>query len=192
MVHPARCPDYRQPFFRFAMRVDGMRNRGRTGPDENLNLSGENVLRSVVHGLLDRGKLLISKALAPARGRDYSEATLRIRVIVAALLVTAATAPLLADQRDDAKKQVQFGIEVAQRNLWVEALLRWQRAVQIDPTYAAAYNNLAIGYEHEGDLDKARAAYEKALQLEPDNALIKQNYELFKEINDRTSRDNGK
>ena len=116
---------------------------------------------------------------------------MRIRALLAALLVTVAAAPLLADQRDDAKKQVQFGIEVAQRNLWVEALLRWQRAVQIDPTYAAAYNNLAIGYEHEGDLDKARAAYEKALQLEPDNALIKQNYELFKEINDRTSRTNG-
>ena len=116
---------------------------------------------------------------------------MRIRALLAALLVTVATAPLLADARDDAKKQVQFGIEVAQRNLWVEALLRWQRAVQIDPTYAAAYNNLAIGYEHEGDLDRARAAYEKALQLEPDNALIKQNYELFKEINDRTSRTNG-
>ena len=116
---------------------------------------------------------------------------MRIRALLAALLVTVAAAPLLADQRDDAKKQVQFGIEVAQRNLWVEALLRWQRAVQIDPTYAAAYNNLAIGYEHEGDLDKARTAYEKALQLEPDNALIKQNYELFKEINDRTSRTNG-
>jgi len=145
----------------------------------------------MVHGLLSRGKLLISKALAPRVRRDYSEATLRIRALLAALLVTVAAAPLLADQRDDAKKQVQFGIEVAQRNLWVEALLRWQRAVQIDPTYAAAYNNLAIGYEHEGDLDKARTAYEKALQLEPDNALIKQNYELFKEINDRTSRTNG-
>jgi len=35
-----------------------------------------------------------------------------------------------------------------------EALQRFQRAVQIDPTYAAAYNNLAIGYEHEGDFDR--------------------------------------
>jgi Tfp pilus assembly protein PilF len=61
-------------------------------------------------------------------------------------------------------------------------------APQIDPTYAAAHNNLAIAWEHEGDLDKARAAYEKALELEPNNAFIKQNYELFKEINDRTSR----
>jgi Flp pilus assembly protein TadD len=116
---------------------------------------------------------------------------LRIRALLVALLVTVAAAPLLADARDDAKKHVQFGIQVAQRNLWGEALARWLRAVQIDPTYAAAYNNLAIGYEHEGDFDKARAAYEKALQLEPDNALIKQNYELFKEINDRTSRTNG-
>jgi Flp pilus assembly protein TadD len=83
---------------------------------------------------------------------------------------------------------VEFGISVAQRGLWREAIYRWERATQIDPTYAAAHNNLAIAYEHEGDLNKARAAYEKALELEPDNALIKQNYELFKEINDRTTR----
>jgi Flp pilus assembly protein TadD len=72
--------------------------------------------------------------------------------------------------------------------LWREAIYRWERATQLDPTYAAAHNNLAIGYEHEGDLDKARGAYEKAMELEPGNALIKQNYELFKEINDRTTR----
>ena len=56
------------------------------------------------------------------------------------------------------------------------------------PRYAAALNNLAIAYEHEGELAKARGAYEKALELEPDNALIKQNYELFREINDRATR----
>jgi Flp pilus assembly protein TadD len=107
-------------------------------------------------------------------------------VLVALLLVMAA--PLAADARSDAKKQVEFGIAVAQRGLWREAIYRWERAAEIDPTYAAAHNNLAIAYEHEGDLAKARVAYEKALQLEPDNTLIKQNYELFREINDRTSR----
>jgi Flp pilus assembly protein TadD len=126
-----------------------------------------------------------------ARARDYSEATVRTRALLAALILTVAGAPLLADARDDAKKQVEFGIVVAQRGLWREALARFQRAAQIDPSFASAYNNLAIGYEHEGDLEKARAAYERALQLEPGNAYIKQNYELFKEINDRTSRDNG-
>ena len=77
---------------------------------------------------------------------------------------------------------------MAQRGLWREAIYRWERAAQIDPNYAPAHNNLAIAYEHEGDLPKARAAYEKALELEPNNALIKQNYELFREINDRTTR----
>ena len=111
-----------------------------------------------------------------------------IRALFAALLFASAVSPLAADARDDAKKHVEFGIQVAQRGLWREAIFRWERAAKIDPTYAAAHNNLAIAYEHEGELDKARAAYEKALELEPNNALIKQNYELFKEINDRTSR----
>ena len=114
---------------------------------------------------------------------------MRIRVLVVLVaLVTMAAAPLAADARRDAKQQVEFGIAVAQKGLWREAIYRWERAAQIDPTYAAAHNNLAIAYEHEGDLSKARASYEKALELEPNNALIKQNYELFREINDRTTR----
>jgi len=112
------------------------------------------------------------------------------RATVAALLFLLSLAgPVAADQHDDAKEQVEFGIQVAQRGLWREAIYRWERATQIDPSYAAAFNNLAIAYEHEGQLDKARAAYEKALELEPSNTLIKQNFDLFKEINDRAKKD---
>jgi len=92
-----------------------------------------------------------------------------------------------ADARSEAKSQVEFGINVAERGLWREAIYRWEKAVELDPTYAQAYNDLAIAYEHEGQLDKARKAYEKALELAPNNAQIRQNYELFKEINDRTN-----
>ena len=109
-------------------------------------------------------------------------------MVVLLLASPLAVVPLNADARSDAKKQSEFGISVAQRGLWREAIYRWERAVEIDPSYAAAHNNLAIAYEHEGEMDKARAAYEKALALEPDNSFIKQNYELFKEINDRTTR----
>ena len=110
-----------------------------------------------------------------------------VSVVLAGLLALAAS-PAWADARDDAKKQVEFGIAVAQKGLWREAIYRWERATQLDPTYAAAQNNLAIAYEHEGELTKARGAYEKALEIEPGNALIKQNYELFREINDRATR----
>ena len=112
--------------------------------------------------------------------------------VVITLLSALTAAPAYADARGDAKKQVEFGISVAQRGLWREAIFRWQRATEIDPTYAQAFNNLAIAHEQEGQLDKARQAYEKALKLEPNNALIKQNFDLFKEINDRTGRTDGR
>lgn len=114
------------------------------------------------------------------------------RLVVVALLSALSAAPAYADARGDARQQVEFGIAVAQRGLWREAIFRWQRATELDPNYAQAFNNLAIGYEHEGDLAKAREAYDKALRLDPTNANIKQNYELFKEINERSGRKDGK
>jgi len=109
----------------------------------------------------------------------------RLVALSIAMLLTAA--PALADARKDARDQVEFGINVAQRGLWREAIFRWEKAVEIDPTYAEAYNNLAVGYEHEGQLDRARRAYDRALELQPANAQIRQNYDLFKEINDRSA-----
>jgi Flp pilus assembly protein TadD len=110
-------------------------------------------------------------------------------VAVAALLLGVAQ-PVRADARSDAKSQVDFGIKVAQNGLWKEATYRWEKAVELDPSYAAAWNNLGIGYEHEGRFDDARKAYEKAVALDPKNILIRQNYDLFKEINDRAKRRN--
>ena len=111
------------------------------------------------------------------------------RLLSVVVLLTALGGVGYADDaRSEAKAQVEFGIAVAQRGLWKEAIYRWERATQIDPTYAAGFNNLAVGYEHEGLLDKAAEAYERALKLEPNNALVRQNFELFKEIHDRTTQ----
>jgi Tfp pilus assembly protein PilF len=109
-------------------------------------------------------------------------------LVVAAAIVAFAPHARAADARSDAKEQVEFGIKVAQNGLWKEASYRWEKAVQIDPTYAAAWNNLAVAFEQQGNFDKARAAYEKAVELDPKNLLFRQNYDLFKEINDRTKR----
>jgi Flp pilus assembly protein TadD len=112
------------------------------------------------------------------------------RAIAVAALLTGVAQPLWADARSEAKSQVDFGIKVAQNGLWKEATYRWEKAVELDPTYAAAWNNLGIGYEHEGRFEDARKAYEKAVALDPKNILIRQNYDLFKEINDRAKRRN--
>jgi Flp pilus assembly protein TadD len=113
----------------------------------------------------------------------------RIRPTVAVFFsLMFATSVAYADARGDSRAQVEFGIVAAQKELWKEALYRWKRATEIDPTYAAAFNNLAIAFEHEGQFEEARKAYERAIEIEPNNALIKQNYDLFREINDRSNR----
>ena len=111
-------------------------------------------------------------------------------VVVLAALVFFAPAVSAGDVRSEAKEQVEFGIKVAQSGLWKEATYRWQKAVEIDPTYPSAWNNLAIAYEQQGNFEQAQKAYEKALELDPNNAMIRQNYDLFKEINDRAKRRN--
>src|SRR6478672_9847248 len=109
-------------------------------------------------------------------------------MIVAAAIVAFAPSAVAADARSQAKEQVDFGIKVAQNGLWKEATYRWIKATEIDPTYAAAWNNLAIAYEQQGNFPEAQKAYEKAVQLDPKNQMIRQNYDLFKEINDRAKR----
>jgi Flp pilus assembly protein TadD len=157
--------------------------------------------RTINPAWLVRGTCLAESAresrCAPAV-RCYSDSKFpmlfRALVVATALVVFAppalavAAEPVDADARSEAKEQVEFGIKVAQSGLWKEAAYRWERAVQIDPTYGAAWNNLAIAHEQQGNFDKAREAYEKAVTLEPKNLLFRQNYDLFKEINDRAKR----
>lgn len=110
------------------------------------------------------------------------------RAFAITVLLFAFPSASFADARSDAKAQVEFGIKVAQNGLWKEATYRWEKATEIDPTYAEAWNNLAIGYEYAGRFEDADAAYQRALKLDPKNTMIRQNYDLFKEINDRTKR----
>ncbi len=115
----------------------------------------------------------------------------KLIVLAVAALAVSATLAVAAD-RKQAKSQVEFGIRVAAQGLWREAIYRWERAAELDPTYPAVWNNLAVGYEQSGQFEKAKQAYEKATALDPKNSYIKQNFDLFKEINDRANRANSR
>lgn len=102
----------------------------------------------------------------------------------AALLLLLAPAVVETSSSDE----VRFGIEVARKGLWQEARFRFEKATQLDPENASALNNLAVALEQQGDFDKAREAYEKALKLKPNHIYIQQNYDLFREADDKRNR----
>lgn len=111
----------------------------------------------------------------------------RFYLLFAASLLVAAL-PALADGDKDAKKEVAFGIDVARRGLWQEARFRFGQATTLNPDSASAFNNLGVTLEQQGEFEKARAAYERALQLEPKNLSIQQNYDLFREADEKRNR----
>ena len=120
---------------------------------------------------------------------------LRSRITtVLALALLALACPAFADQKPEevAKKEVEFGIEVARIGLWREAVYRWQKAVEIDPSNASARNNLGVAYEQAGQFDLADEQYKRALELDSNNLYIRQNYELFREAYEKRKRKTGR
>jgi Flp pilus assembly protein TadD len=95
---------------------------------------------------------------------------------------------LLALASGSASDELHFGVDVARKGLWQEARFRFEKAVALDPENASALNNLAIALEQQGDFERAREAYERALKLKPGNLYIQQNYDLFREADDKRNR----
>ena len=109
----------------------------------------------------------------------------RALFLLVPFLIAAGPAPAA---EESSTKEVKFGIEVAQKGMWREALFRFQKAVEADPQNPSAQNNLAVALEQMGQFDEAREHYERALDLKGDDLYIQQNYDLFREADDKRNR----
>ncbi|MEM9291008.1 MAG: tetratricopeptide repeat protein [Acidobacteriota bacterium] len=78
--------------------------------------------------------------------------------------------------------QLDFGVDMAQRQLWSEALFRFQQASKKDPTNPRIFNNLAVAAEAVGDFEQALEYYREALRLAPSDREIRGNYARFVEF----------
>jgi Flp pilus assembly protein TadD len=119
--------------------------------------------------------------------RNPLERRLTVKRALFLLPLLLAPGPSPAAEKTSTQ-QVKFGIDVAQKGMWREALFRFQRAVEIDPQNPSALNNLAIALEQMGEFQEARENYERALELKPDDLYIQQNYDLFREADDKRNR----
>lgn len=85
----------------------------------------------------------------------------------------------------EAESQMKVGAQAARMGLWREAMFRFNRAIEIEPGSAEAYNNLAVAYESNGEFEKARESYLQALRINRADPYIQKNYSRFAEFYQR-------
>ncbi len=108
-----------------------------------------------------------------------------IPLVVIGLMATVVfTGPASAKKPrgETAKAQIAFGVNMARRQLWNEALFRFQQAAKLDPSNPRVYNNLAVACEATGRFDEALEYYRQALRLAPSDRTVKGNYSRFIEF----------
>lgn len=78
--------------------------------------------------------------------------------------------------------QLDFGIDMARRGLWSEALFRFQKAAEGKPNDPKILNNMAVAYEALGQFERALTFYQEALKADSDNRELRRNYSRFVEF----------
>lgn len=93
-----------------------------------------------------------------------------------------------ADKKEDltalqqqARQYRRQGFEAQKIGNIESALTFYQKAVELDPLYAMAYNDLGIIYEAQGRLQEAEKSYLQAMQIDPDYLATYSNLALFYE-----------
>jgi hypothetical protein len=99
---------------------------------------------------------------------------------------------------DTPSTDLAFGVDMARRGLWNEAMFRFEAAARAEPDNGHVQSNLGVAYEAQGNFDKALEQYKKALQLAPDDKGIRANYarfvefyQAFKNPNSKTAKSKG-
>ena len=99
-----------------------------------------------------------------------------ITVLLAVVMVGGRKPP------DSKTSQLAFGVEMAKRGLWSEALFRFKQADRASPGNPRILNNMAVAYEALGNFEKALDYYQSAIKADPGNKELKRNYSRFVEF----------
>lgn len=76
----------------------------------------------------------------------------------------------LACTRDNYMAHYNLGVDLFENGLDNEAMVQYQKTIEIKPDHAEAWNNLGNIYYRQGKIDMAMVEFKKAVQFEPDYA----------------------
>jgi tetratricopeptide (TPR) repeat protein len=75
----------------------------------------------------------------------------------------------------DAMDAYNKGVKFFQKESYEEAIPLFEKAVNIDPEFAFAWDNLGVCYRRMGKYEKAEAAYKSSLKVDPEGRTALQN-----------------
>ena len=109
------------------------------------------------------------------KGAGVPREILNNRIFARFAPIRQAYDEFLRQYPDHARAHIAYGSFLNDIREVDAAEAEWEKARQIDPTNPAAWNNLANHYGHEGPVKKAFEYYQKAIELDPDEAVYYQN-----------------
>lgn len=109
----------------------------------------------------------------------------RLTAVIVLGAVALLGAPAAGDSQQrppTSKEQLDFGVDMAQRGLWNEALFRFRQAERLSPEDVSVLNNIAVAYEALGQFEQALEHYQRALRVDANSRDLKRNYARFSEF----------
>lgn len=87
----------------------------------------------------------------------------------------------LSELQKEARSYRQEGFELQHIGNMDDAMSVYQKAIEMDPSYAVAYNDLGIIYEAKGFIDQAEECYLKSIEISPNYLSAYSNLALLYE-----------
>lgn len=87
----------------------------------------------------------------------------------------------LSELQKQARSYRREGLEFQRIGNMDDAMTLYQKAIELDPSYAVAYNDLGIIYEAKGFIDRAEEYYLKSIDINPNYASAYSNLALLYE-----------
>lgn len=109
------------------------------------------------------------------KGAGLPEAVLSLKVEQRLEPVKKAYEDFLQRYPKHARAQLAFGSFLNDLGEEAEARKRWEKALELDPTNPAAYNNLANSFGQTGPVTRAFELYAKAIEMNPRQAIYYHN-----------------
>ena len=116
---------------------------------------------------------LLDQEKALQLNRDLQEAKIGLGLVEGNLGNTKAANRVIQDavaQKESAIAYFYQGFAFTQQQAWKSAEASFRRAINLNPNYADAYNNLGASLSKQGKAVEAVSAYQKAINLNPSYA----------------------